>query len=130
MPRYYVIDSKGVSAVLNIDNAEQFPPRFYGSVRYIYNMDTKETIKEIADPLQKMLVWKNPFIQEVPEATTILASTKIGFERDGIRAMVWRVGFEAPNGFSVPPVESLTPYVRRPDAKKATSVRDFSAETL
>jgi hypothetical protein len=130
MPRYYVIDSKGVSAVLNIDSAEEFPPRFYGSVQYIHNLDTNETIKDISDPLMKMLAWKNPYIQDVPEATTILASTKIGFERHGVRAMVWRVGFEAPNGFSVPPVESLTPYVRRTDVKRATSVRDFSTESL
>lgn len=127
MPRYFVTDSKGVSAVLNIESAEEFPPRFYGSVQYIYNLDTGETLKEAPRDMRALMSYLR--FQPVPEATTILASTKIGFERHGIRAMIWRVGFEASNGFSVPPVESLTPYVRRPDATKATSVRDFSVES-
>lgn len=125
MIRYFVTDSKGVSAVLNIESAEEFPPRFYGSVQYIYNLDTGETLKDMPDISARAMM---PYlrIQQVPEATTLLASTKIGFERHGLQAMVWRIGFEASNGFSVPPVESLIPYVRRPDAVKASSVRDFS----
>lgn len=125
MPRYFVTDNKGNSAVLNISSIDEFPPRFHGSVSYIYNMDTGETLKSTNTKLERFVTMYFRAL-EAPEATTILASTRIGFERSGIDAMVWRIGFEASNGFSVPPVESLTPYVRRTDVNRATSIRDYT----
>jgi len=116
--RMLVCDMQGLPAVLEIQSPDEFPPRFYGSVSFIKNMDTGEVVKELYPGAMR-------YIEDAPKAKPLLASTRIGFELFGEQAMVWRVGFIADNGFSVPPSASLRPYIVRNDVKRASSLRDF-----
>lgn len=126
MSRFYVVDQQGVPAIIEAVSETEFPPRFLESVRYVFNLISRRIIKDSGrgDDVNY------GFLPFIPIARTIYASTPFGITMFGDRAMVWRIGFEADNGFNTVSSRVRELYVLRPEATRASRVSDLYASNI
>jgi hypothetical protein len=112
-----VLDSQGKAAIIEFSTAVSRIGLFSG----VKIMDG-DVIKE---PPQEMF-----FPGYAPMAEPIEAYTRYWFDRVGTKARKWKIGFQAPNGFSVPSAEVvLLAYVRTEDWPDFEGINDHAVNS-
>lgn len=113
-----LIDENGKAALVHLKNVQ---PNLY---RYCVGIKIYETGEIIKEPVK----YKITFPTTAPIGRAITACTKYGLQTFGADALVWTIGVEADNGFSVPPADTIDKmYIRVAPAivKEAESPRKY-----
>lgn len=119
--RFYIVDSAGLPAVIEVSARDELPKRLLMGAELAVNLTSGMTVRKAPQTRYSMPA----DISHIPKARLILGQTHIGIDMNGDNALVWRLGYEASNGFSVPPKSSLINYRLRPDLTQPSSIHEL-----